>query len=92
MCPIFPKYTSFGQVLNAFLNQSERKMFILERTKYSLNSTPTFGGRLETPNGISNTVLFVNCNTRDLDGIRPDNSSTSGARPVIEILKTQIMY
>ena len=68
--------------------------FLMENTKYSNSSLRTSGGWLETPNSSSTVSIgFVDEYNRIVNyNNYASNTSNNGARPTIEILKSNILY
>ena len=67
--------------------------YLMENTKYSNSSLETDGYWLETPRVASSVGSWnVNSNFRYLDGTSVSYSGSSGSRPAIEVLKTDIDY
>ena len=71
--------------------------FLMEGTKYSNSSLATYGPWLESPDASSSNVAYsVHANSRSLLSNIANNSNASstyvGARPTIEILKSEISY
>ena len=65
--------------------------FLMEGTKFSNSSLATYGPWLESPNAShSNNAYYVNAYYRYL--FNSASNSSYGARPTIEILKSEISY
>ena len=67
--------------------------FLMEATKFSNSSLTTYGSWLESPSAsYSIFAYYVSANYRDLNNNDFVLSSNYGARPTIEILKSEISY
>ena len=72
---------------------SSKCKYLMENTNYSSSSLKTFGGWLESPDASdSRSAWNVNSTIRDVFGSFVVNASSSGVRPAIEVLKSNISY
>ena len=67
--------------------------FLFEKTKYANSSLSTTGSWMESPkDSYSSLVYFSYSNTRGVSSISSNNVNGTGIRPVIEVLKSEILY
>ena len=67
--------------------------FLMEGTKFSNSSLATYEPWLESPNaGYTHNSYSVSAYNRNLSGTINANGKSCGARPTIEILKSEISY
>ena len=79
--------------LNRTKGLSTNCKFLMENTKYSNSSLRTLGGWLETPDSSSTSnVWSVYASSRLVSSTNHYFGSNYGARPTIEILKSNISY
>ncbi len=72
---------------------STKCKYLMENTKYSSSSLKTNGGWFESSNAsLSNRAWRVNASGRNVNNLAVSFSSSSGVRPAIEVLKSNISY
>ena len=85
---------NYSEGFNIFFSLSKNCKFLFENTSYHDFSLVTDGSWLETPGGTSglSTSYAWASSSRNLASVTTGNSFKHGARPVIEVLKSEILY